>query len=80
MPRFYFNIRTLDRSIIPDGIGIDFPDLAAAEKDAQDGVSSTFAEKCAAGDPIAFTAVEIFDERGNLLSVVDFPKPRSCSA
>jgi hypothetical protein len=74
MPRFFFNIRTLDDAVILDSVRIEFPSLAAAKEDMQEGVTATLVEKQAAGEFLYFSAVEIVDKAGKLLSIVGFPK------
>jgi hypothetical protein len=58
--------------VIPDRIGIEFPNLAAARADAVEAVRETIAEKKAAGEDLDFGALEIVDSTGRILSVIEF--------
>ena len=75
MPRYFFDLRIKTGPVIPDNVGISFPDLAAARADAITGVQETVAELRAAGEPIEFEAVEIADIVGRILATVPFVNP-----
>lgn len=69
MPRYYFHVRVIDRTIVPDFIGAEFVDEAAAIADA----SQATVEK-----PVAnFEAVLVSDETGRILATVPFGQPQT---
>lgn len=79
MPRFFFHVRYADGVVVPDTVGIDFSDLAAAIADARVGITQTVDEKRQGSEPVKATAIEIFDEDGALLRTIPFTRPeRSC--
>jgi len=68
MPRFYFHVRVKDGTLIPDFIGIEFPDLAAAVADAEQGVIEKPVEE--------FEAVLVSDGTGGVIATVPFVQRR----
>jgi hypothetical protein len=68
MPRFYFHVRVKDGTIVPDFVGIEFADRAAAVADARQGII----EK-----PVAeFEAIPVSDETGQVVATVPFVQSR----
>jgi hypothetical protein len=80
MPRYFFHVRTNQGAVIPDRIGIEFRTLAAAQRDAQEAVRQTIAEKRAAGEAVDFATLEITDRADRILAVIPFANDPSDSA
>ena len=72
MPRYFFRVRMKAGPVIPDRIGIEFRNLAAAQADAVEAVRQTIAEKKTTGEDRDFTALEIADRTGRILSAIEF--------
>jgi hypothetical protein len=53
MPHYFFSVRLISGPVIPDRIGVEFRNLAAARADAAEAVRQTIAEKKAAGEHVA---------------------------
>jgi hypothetical protein len=78
MGRFYFHVRTGDH-LTPDEEGADFPDLAAAHREAVLAAREVLADAIMNGKPDVAEAFVIADERGRPLDVVQIATvlPRS---
>jgi hypothetical protein len=83
MPRFYFHIRT-DGSLSPDDEGENFPDLAAARKNASEAVREIVAGKIRADSDDIPDAVVIANKAGKELATVKMkdvlPRKLRCSS
>ena len=66
MPRFYFDIRE-GADLFRDEEGMEFPDLASAEREAEEAVTSLIRKLRYAGKPIKIT-IEVRDETGTRLT------------
>jgi uncharacterized protein DUF6894 len=69
MGHFYFHVRTGDR-LTPDEEGADFPDLAAAQREAVLAAREVLADAIMSGKPDVPEAFVIADERGRPLDIV----------
>jgi hypothetical protein len=72
MRRFFFHVQMIDGQIVHDPTGLDFPDIAAAEADAIQGVRQLLAETREGGDALSVAALQITDERGEVLTMIPF--------
>lgn len=70
MPRFYFNLR--DDLVIDDEEGMELPDLPAARQYALFNARSIAAENVQKGHLNLSHRIEIADESGHVLDVVEF--------
>jgi hypothetical protein len=66
MPRFYFDIRE-GADLVRDEEGMEFPDLASAEREAEEAAASLVRNLRYAGKQIKIT-IEVRDERGTRLT------------
>jgi hypothetical protein len=66
MPHYFLNVRNM-KTYAPDEEGEDFPDLAAAREKALIGARSILSEEVKAGSLDLRGAIEIADERGEVV-------------
>jgi protocatechuate 3,4-dioxygenase beta subunit len=66
MPRFYFDVRK-GTDLVRDEEGLEFPDLASAEREAEDAAASLVRKLKHDGEPIKIT-IEVRDESGTRLT------------
>lgn len=69
MPRYYFNIREGDR-LTRDEEGLDLPNLARTEREAEMSGRDLLADMLRAGVPLDGQALEITNQDGTVLKRV----------
>jgi hypothetical protein len=69
MPRYFFHLRK-DEDLIPDDEGAEFEDLTAARTEAAHTCRELAIEEIRRGGPVAFCNVEIWDESGKVLDII----------
>jgi hypothetical protein len=72
MPRYFFHIRSGDQSLSLDELGLDYPDVKAACREAvraAQGLEEMFADR--GEDPQDF-ALEIEDASGEIVATLQF--------
>ncbi|KQS86636.1 hypothetical protein ASG68_24255 [Rhizobium sp. Leaf453] len=69
MPLFFFNLRRQERHEI-DHEGIAFDTLEDAREDAVNSLREIVADELRAGRSVDLTAIEIADNRGEIVAVV----------
>ena len=69
MPRYFFHIRT-GEDLILDDEGEEFEDLTGAQAEALHTCREMAIEEIRRGGPVAFCKVEIWDESGKVLDVI----------
>jgi hypothetical protein len=70
MPRFFFDIRCADGTVIRDEAGGDFKNLDAARSDAQRGLADIIAEEIIEREPLNVVAIDIRDEDDRVVSSI----------
>jgi hypothetical protein len=71
MPHFYLHVRNV-KTYAPDEEGEDFPDLAAAREKALIGARSILSEEVKGGALDLRGAIEIADEKGEIVLTVPY--------
>jgi len=71
MPHFFFHIRD-GKSLLPDDIGGEFKDLSEARGEAVNLAKCSRRDMGDIGEAADYQAVEICDEHGNLVDIVEF--------
>jgi hypothetical protein len=71
MPKFFFNVRDSDGEISRDCEGQDLPNLEAARAEAINANREMLGERLLHGGSLNHRQIEIADEDGKVLAVVD---------
>jgi hypothetical protein len=71
MPRYFFHILHPDSSPVTDDEGAEFADLEAAKEEAAASIREMTAEAIKFGSKGAGLGMEIMDEAGKILSVIN---------
>ena len=75
MSRYFFTLRMMDESIVIESDGLEFEDLAAAQHEALEAVTTMLVESSINRQRPRIKTVEISDQTGEILSVIPFEMP-----
>ena len=74
MSRYFFTIHMIDETVVTESDGIEFKDLAEARQEAIEAVGTIVFETRIMRERPAIRAVEISDQSGEIVSVIEAPR------
>jgi hypothetical protein len=70
MPRFFFHVRASGGHLVDDNVGVDLPDRKAARAAGERTANQLEGRNQRLGDALGFARIEVTDDRGELVDVV----------